>query len=82
VFQAQVIGIEVGGDSSFGKDKWAYFKFFTTEGKELNEAKAFAKEVLELSQPARRRRQHLLAVLPGRARPARIKALNTVKSAH
>jgi Cytochrome P460 len=46
VFQDKVMGIEVGVKDSkrFGKEKWAYFKFFKGDGEPLNEAKAYPKE--------------------------------------
>jgi len=87
VFQAQVIGIEVGVKDSkrFGKDKWAYFKFFTTEGKELNEAKAFAKEACWSCHNQHGAADNTFSQfypVAREARPEIAKALDTVKSAH
>jgi hypothetical protein len=87
VFQADVLGIEVGVKDSrrFGAEKWAYFKFFTSEGKKLNEAKAFPKEGCWNCHNQHGAADNTFAQfypVLREARPEVAKALDSVKSAH
>jgi hypothetical protein len=87
VFQAQVLGIEVGVKDSkrFGSDKWAYFKFFTNDGKALNEAKAYPREACWSCHNQHGAADNTFAQfypVLREARPEVGKALETVQRAH
>ena len=87
VFQAQVLGIEVGVKDSrrFGAEKWAYFKFFTSEGKALDQAKAYPKDACWNCHNEHGAADNTFAQFyPAlrEARPEVAKALESVKSAH
>lgn len=87
VFQAQVVGIEaaVKDSNRFGADKWAYFKFFTSEGQALNEAKAFPREACWSCHNQHGAADNSFAQfypVMRDARPEVAKALESVRSAH
>jgi hypothetical protein len=86
VFQAQVMGIEVGvKDSKRFEEKWAYFKFFNDDGKALDQAKAYPKQACWSCHNLHGAADNTFSQFYPVARdawPAVAKALETVKSAH
>ncbi|MCC6536351.1 MAG: cytochrome P460 family protein [Bryobacterales bacterium] len=86
VFQHQVVGIEVGvKDSKRFAEKWRYYKFFTSEGKVLDTAKAFPKEACWNCHNLHGAADNTFSQFYPAAREVRpevAKALETVKSAH
>ena len=85
-FQADVMGIEVAVKDSkrFGADKWAYFKFFTSDGKPLADAKAFPKEACWSCHNEHGAADNTFSQFYPAAREARpelARALETVKTA-
>lgn len=87
VFQDQVVGIEAAVKDSkrFGPGKWAYFKFFTSDGKTVDQAKAFPKEACWDCHNQHGAADNTFAQFyPGirAVRPEVGNALKTVKSAH
>lgn len=87
-FQDQVVGIEVAVKDSkrFGAaEKWKYFKFFTSEGKTLDQAKAYPKEACWNCHNLHGAADNTFAQFyPGvrAVRPEVGAALKTVKTAH
>lgn len=86
-FQDQVLGIEVAVKDSkrFGPEKWRYFKFFTSDGKALDQAKAYPKEACWNCHNLHGAADNTFAQFyPGirAVRPEVGAALKTVKSAH
>ena len=86
VFQAEVMGIEVGVKDSkrFGQEKWAYFNFIGTGGKPLREAKAFPKEACWSCHNEHGAADNTFSQfypVAREARPELAKALATVKTA-
>ena len=87
VFQADVVGIEVAAKDSkrFGADKWAYFKFFSSEGKPLADAKAFPRQACWSCHNEHGAADNSFAQFYPAAREARpevARALASMKTAH